>query len=100
MADIIRDSAFGQIVRYVTKGKYFQYPEERDSFPAHEYFSNNTTAGSVEKENEGEASSGATTPRRAPTEYAATVAPTSIFGAEMVHSHPHSKFSFLLWLFE
>jgi DHA1 family multidrug resistance protein-like MFS transporter len=30
MADLIRDSAFGHCVRFVTKGKYFQYPEEKD----------------------------------------------------------------------
>ncbi|CAA9958331.1 hypothetical protein P3342_003190 [Pyrenophora teres f. teres] len=30
MLEIIRDSAFGHCVRLVTRGKYLQYPEERD----------------------------------------------------------------------
>jgi DHA1 family multidrug resistance protein-like MFS transporter len=30
MADIIRDSAFGHIVRLITKNRVFQYPEEKD----------------------------------------------------------------------
>jgi DHA1 family multidrug resistance protein-like MFS transporter len=29
-ADLIRDTAFGQIVRVSTKRKYLQYPEEKD----------------------------------------------------------------------
>lgn len=28
--DIVRDSAFGHLVRKLTKNRYFQYPEERD----------------------------------------------------------------------
>lgn len=30
MSDLIRDAPFGQIVRWATKNKYFQYPEEKD----------------------------------------------------------------------
>lgn len=30
VADLIRDSPFGHIVRLVTRKKYFQYPEEKD----------------------------------------------------------------------
>lgn len=30
VADLIRDSPFGHIVRLVTRNKYFQYPEEHD----------------------------------------------------------------------
>ncbi|KAF9695857.1 hypothetical protein EKO04_006252 [Ascochyta lentis] len=30
VADLIRDSPFGHIVRLVTRNKYFQYPEEKD----------------------------------------------------------------------
>jgi DHA1 family multidrug resistance protein-like MFS transporter len=30
VADLIRDSPFGHCVRFVTKGKVFQYPEEKD----------------------------------------------------------------------
>ena len=30
MPDIIRDSAFGQVVRLLTKNRVFQYPEEKD----------------------------------------------------------------------
>lgn len=32
MNDVLRDSPFGQIVRYLSKNKYFQYAEERDGF--------------------------------------------------------------------
>lgn len=31
VADLIRDSPFGHIVRLVTRNKYFQYPEEKDA---------------------------------------------------------------------
>jgi DHA1 family multidrug resistance protein-like MFS transporter len=30
VADLIRDSPFGHVVRLVTRKKYFQYPEEQD----------------------------------------------------------------------
>ncbi|KAH7054530.1 putative caffeine resistance protein 5 [Macrophomina phaseolina] len=30
MKDLIRDSVFGKVVRFVTRQKYLQYPEERD----------------------------------------------------------------------
>lgn len=30
--DTVRDAPFGQIVRFVTKNKYFQYPEEKEGF--------------------------------------------------------------------
>jgi MFS transporter, DHA1 family, multidrug resistance protein len=32
MYDIIRDSTLGQLIRYATRHKYFQYPEERSDF--------------------------------------------------------------------
>lgn len=32
MSDLIRDAPFGQIVRWITKNKYFQYPEEKAGF--------------------------------------------------------------------
>lgn len=32
MADDIRDAPFGQLVRFLTKNKYFQYPEEKPGF--------------------------------------------------------------------
>ncbi|KAJ5174386.1 major facilitator superfamily domain-containing protein [Penicillium canariense] len=32
MAAVIRDAPFGQLVRYLTKNKYFQYPEEKPGF--------------------------------------------------------------------
>ena len=70
-------------MRYVTRGKYFQYPEEKRSFSAHEYFSENTACGSLEQEKkENEAPSGTTTPGRATIDYAEAVAPSSMFGAE------------------
>jgi len=30
VADLVRDSIFGQLVRLITRNKVFQYPEERD----------------------------------------------------------------------
>lgn len=30
MAELLRDTAFGHLVRFVTRSKYFQYAEERD----------------------------------------------------------------------
>ncbi|KAJ5493072.1 Caffeine resistance protein 5 [Penicillium diatomitis] len=32
MASVVRDAPFGQLVRYLTNNKYFQYPEERPDF--------------------------------------------------------------------
>ncbi|KAJ5674148.1 major facilitator superfamily domain-containing protein [Penicillium macrosclerotiorum] len=32
MADVLRDAPFGQLVRFLTKKKYFQYPEEKPDF--------------------------------------------------------------------
>ncbi|KAL6889102.1 major facilitator superfamily domain-containing protein [Trichoderma evansii] len=32
MNEVLRDSPFGQLVRYLSKNKYFQYAEERDGF--------------------------------------------------------------------
>ncbi|KAL6697851.1 major facilitator superfamily domain-containing protein [Trichoderma pleuroticola] len=32
MADLIRDAAIGQLIRWVTKKRYLKYPEERDDF--------------------------------------------------------------------
>ncbi|KAL7915668.1 major facilitator superfamily domain-containing protein [Trichoderma velutinum] len=32
MAAIIRDAPIGQVIRWVTKGKYLKYPEEKDDF--------------------------------------------------------------------
>lgn len=32
MKDALRDAPFGQLVRFLTKGKYFQYPEEKEGF--------------------------------------------------------------------
>ncbi|UKZ46975.1 hypothetical protein TrVGV298_001186 [Trichoderma virens] len=32
MADIIRDAAIGQLIRWVTRKRYLKYPEERDDF--------------------------------------------------------------------
>lgn len=38
MYDLIRDSSFGQIVRYMTKNKYLQYSEEKEGFQHPHYF--------------------------------------------------------------
>lgn len=32
MTSVVRDSPFGQLVRYLTNNKYFQYPEEKPGF--------------------------------------------------------------------
>lgn len=32
MADIIRDAALGQLIRFVTRNKYLKYPEEKEDF--------------------------------------------------------------------
>ena len=32
MADLIRDAPIGQLIRFLTKNKYLQYPEERADF--------------------------------------------------------------------
>lgn len=40
MTDIIRDSAFGQIVRLFSRRKVLLYPEERPGFEADRYYSN------------------------------------------------------------
>ncbi|QPC78656.1 hypothetical protein HYE68_009408 [Fusarium pseudograminearum] len=32
MSDIIRDAPLGQLIRFVTRNKYFQYPEEKPDF--------------------------------------------------------------------
>jgi DHA1 family multidrug resistance protein-like MFS transporter len=38
MYDIIRDSSFGQIVRYITRNKYLQYSKEQKGFQHSHYF--------------------------------------------------------------
>lgn len=52
MTDIIRDAAFSRIVRYVTRGKYFQYPEQKADFDAHSYFSSKPSSVLLEKDDE------------------------------------------------
>ncbi|KAM0249851.1 hypothetical protein ACHAQJ_008889, partial [Trichoderma viride] len=32
MADLIREAAIGQVIRWVSKGRYLKYPEEREDF--------------------------------------------------------------------
>jgi len=32
MADLLREAPFGQVVRFLTRNKYFQYPEEKPDF--------------------------------------------------------------------
>jgi len=43
MADIIRESAFGQIVRIVTRNRLLPYPEEDPDFKFHKLYTGNTT---------------------------------------------------------
>ncbi|KAM5529741.1 major facilitator superfamily transporter [Fusarium oxysporum f. sp. phaseoli] len=47
MYDIIRDSPFGQIARFLTKNKYFQYVEEQDGFQ-HPYYGPNPLLKEIE----------------------------------------------------
>jgi DHA1 family multidrug resistance protein-like MFS transporter len=49
MNEVLRDSPFGQIVRFLSKNKYFQYAEERDGFQ-NPYYGSNTSEKEVEKE--------------------------------------------------
>ena len=90
MADIIRDSAFGQIVRYVTRGKYFLYPEEKVDFDVPSYIGSTTSPGSPDHdEKDEETASGTATARRAVTDYAETVTRSSMFDAALPHQHLH-----------
>ncbi|UKZ91576.1 uncharacterized protein TrAFT101_006552 [Trichoderma asperellum] len=49
MNDVLRDSPFGQIVRFLSKNKYFQYAEERDGFQ-NPYYGSKTLQKEVEIE--------------------------------------------------
>ncbi|KAM0447853.1 hypothetical protein ACHAO4_008597 [Trichoderma viride] len=49
MNDVLRDSPFGQIVRLLSKNKYFQYAEERDGFQ-NPYYGSNTLQKEVDIE--------------------------------------------------
>ena len=90
MADIIRDSKFGQIMRYVTRGKYFLYPEEKADFDALSYIGSTTSSGSPDHdEKDEETPSGTVTAGRAVTDYAETVSPSRMFGTVLPHQHPH-----------
>ena len=78
MPDIIRDSAFGQIVRYVTKGKYFLYPEEKEDFDTQSYISGNIASASLaQEEKDEEAQSGTTATAAGTTSLAETAAPST-----------------------
>jgi len=46
MSNILRDSAFGQAVRLVTRRKLFLYPEEEPGFEADRYYSSSSLTGS------------------------------------------------------
>jgi MFS transporter, DHA1 family, multidrug resistance protein len=46
MYDIIRDSTLGQLIRYATRHKYFQYPEERSDFRCPYYYEKSTPTDS------------------------------------------------------
>ena len=41
--DLVRDSAFGHVVRFVTKNKIYQYPEEKDPSIAIRYYNTEKT---------------------------------------------------------
>ncbi|KAL6880038.1 MFS general substrate transporter [Trichoderma longibrachiatum] len=47
MADLLRDTTFGVIIRWITKRKYFKYPEEQTSFHYPDLFVNDHPAGAT-----------------------------------------------------
>lgn len=49
MNEVIRDLSFGQIVRLLSKNKYFQYAEERDGFQ-NPFYSSKTLQKEVDTE--------------------------------------------------
>lgn len=49
MNEVLRDSPFGQIVRFLSKNKYFQYAEERDGFQ-NPYYGSQTLQKEVDTE--------------------------------------------------
>lgn len=51
MADIIRDAAIGQFIRWVTNNRYLQYPEEKPDFQLPEAYANilNGTSSAVHR---------------------------------------------------
>lgn len=49
MYGMVRDSPFGQIVRFVTKNKYFRYPEEQEGF-THPYYTSDPFPKEAEAE--------------------------------------------------
>ncbi|KAH8126870.1 major facilitator superfamily domain-containing protein [Trichoderma asperelloides] len=49
MNEVLRDSPFGQVVRFLSKNKYFQYAEERDGFQ-NPYYGSKTLEKEVEIE--------------------------------------------------
>lgn len=60
MSDFFRDTPFGQVVRYVTRNRYFQYPEEKDPSIWTRYLDEQKSAnlaklGQTEKPEDGEA---------------------------------------------
>ncbi|TQV96559.1 hypothetical protein V2A60_003052 [Cordyceps javanica] len=48
MADIIRDAAIGQIIRWVTGNRYLQFPEEKPDFKLPEAYANILNGGGAE----------------------------------------------------
>lgn len=46
MSDLIRDAPVGQMIRWATKNRYLQYPEEKDS-SMYERFINNEKSGNM-----------------------------------------------------
>ena len=42
MADLLRESPFGQLTRLVTRNRFFLYPEEVEPFEGHQYFNRNS----------------------------------------------------------
>lgn len=77
-------------MRYVTRGKYFLYPEEKAAFDAPSYIGSTTSSGSPDHDEKDEKTpSGTATAGRAVTDYAETAALSNMFGAALPHQRPH-----------
>jgi DHA1 family multidrug resistance protein-like MFS transporter len=58
MRDTLREAPFGQLVRYITRNRYFQYPEEMDGFEIPEGYGTGSGTQTPETEKEAESLEG------------------------------------------
>ena len=73
MADLIREAAIGQIIRFVTRNKFLQYPEERPDFVVPNVYANPDVL--FEPKTIPEEDSSKETPTRTPAQTPATELP-------------------------